>query len=648
MNLVVVARRPEIGERAAATIQRLDRPAPVADADLSPADPDGPSLARRPDPGALRPAASRRAGDVRRDHLPHRRRRRRPPPRRARRAAADPRPAGHGLVAGRAAVRRRPGPASSSTMADRLVVDGSSLVAATGSSACAQLAAAAAMDRSCRSATSRSSASRAGGRRSPRPSTCPSSCRSSRSIRRIAVTYGTHDETGVAAGDERRQADLPRRLARLAARHAVVKPLAPVTGGPGRRPARGQARGGRGPGSPLHRGLGGDAARRRGRRGRRRAADRLADAAGTTLRVEILAERRGSELRADVTAEAETVHVRGWQDGVEALDRGVPGRPPDRRRTCSPRRSRPGGPDRIARDGDRAWPRELAGGDRAASANRTSRSCRTRRPVARVAAERIAVGPDGRRGAPRPGRLGDDRRVDAGRRSTASWRPRRCASPCPGRRSTSGSGTTATSRATIRSPTCSSWTRGSSRALRSPDSPARVLPVSMSSTVATRASCCRSNRSIRSRAAWRSARRAARRGARPHTPRSSAGRCASTAPAGPCSTSSSSGSGRTATSCRSSRAARPSTSSELALAIPAPTHVEPHVERVTLNPSILGSADELLAITHGAAKAAAIGEIFGPVRDPGRWPAQLARRSGAIWLIDEAAAAQLPANAVRA
>ena len=42
---------------------------------------------------------------------------------------------------------------------------------------------------------------------------------------------------------------------------------------------------------------------------------------GTTLRVELLADRRGSELRADVTAEAETVHVRVWQDGVEAWDR---------------------------------------------------------------------------------------------------------------------------------------------------------------------------------------------------------------------------------------------------------------------------------------------------------------------------------------
>jgi len=43
--------------------------------------------------------------------------------------------------------------------------------------------------------------------------------------------------------------------------------------------------------------------------------------AGTTLRVELLAERRGSELRAEVTAEADSVHVRAWQDGVEALDR---------------------------------------------------------------------------------------------------------------------------------------------------------------------------------------------------------------------------------------------------------------------------------------------------------------------------------------
>jgi len=89
-------------------------------------------------------------------------------------------------------------------------------------------------------------------------------------------------------------------------------------------------------------------------------------------------------------------------------------------------------------------------------------------------------------------------------------------------------------------------------------------------------------------------------------------------------------------------------SSELALAIPAPTHVEPHVERVTLNPAILGTAGELFAVAHGPGKAAVLGEIFGRRRDPSRWPAQLARRAGATWFLDEAAAARLPADAIRA
>jgi glucose-6-phosphate dehydrogenase assembly protein OpcA len=42
---------------------------------------------------------------------------------------------------------------------------------------------------------------------------------------------------------------------------------------------------------------------------------------GTTLRVELLARRRGSELRADITAEAEVVRARVWLDGIEALVR---------------------------------------------------------------------------------------------------------------------------------------------------------------------------------------------------------------------------------------------------------------------------------------------------------------------------------------
>jgi len=79
----------------------------------------------------------------------------------------------------------------------------------------------------------------------------------------------------------------------------------------------------------------------------------------------------------------------------------------------------------------------------------------------------------------------------------------------------------------------------------------------------------------------------------------------------------------------------------LAMAIPAPTHVEPHVERVTLNPAVIGSARQVLVLATGMAKAAVIDEILGPTRDPGRWPAQLARREGATWILDEAAAARL-------
>jgi 6-phosphogluconolactonase len=87
------------------------------------------------------------------------------------------------------------------------------------------------------------------------------------------------------------------------------------------------------------------------------------------------------------------------------------------------------------------------------------------------------------------------------------------------------------------------------------------------------------------------------------------------------------------------------TSSELALAIPAPTHVEPHVERVTLNPRFLDAARDVLVVSHGAAKAEIMATVFGDVRDPARWPAQLVRRAGVTWLLDAAAAARLPDRA---
>ncbi len=86
-------------------------------------------------------------------------------------------------------------------------------------------------------------------------------------------------------------------------------------------------------------------------------------------------------------------------------------------------------------------------------------------------------------------------------------------------------------------------------------------------------------------------------------------------------------------------------SGRLALGIPAPTHVEPHLPRVTFNPSILEATKEIVVMVSGAAKADVLARILdGPRLDPGSsdgLPAQLARRPSASWLVDAAAAARL-------
>jgi 6-phosphogluconolactonase len=80
---------------------------------------------------------------------------------------------------------------------------------------------------------------------------------------------------------------------------------------------------------------------------------------------------------------------------------------------------------------------------------------------------------------------------------------------------------------------------------------------------------------------------------------------------------------------------------EWAVGIPAPTHVEPHVARVTLNPSLVRAAHEILVVSHGDSKAEVLRDVLrGPI-DPRRLPAQLARRPGATWILDRAAAALL-------
>jgi 6-phosphogluconolactonase len=77
------------------------------------------------------------------------------------------------------------------------------------------------------------------------------------------------------------------------------------------------------------------------------------------------------------------------------------------------------------------------------------------------------------------------------------------------------------------------------------------------------------------------------------------------------------------------------------VSVPAPTHVEPHVARVTLNPRVLDVARRVIVVAHGAAKASILAEVLGPERDERRWPAQLARRAGATWILDEAAASAI-------
>lgn len=78
-----------------------------------------------------------------------------------------------------------------------------------------------------------------------------------------------------------------------------------------------------------------------------------------------------------------------------------------------------------------------------------------------------------------------------------------------------------------------------------------------------------------------------------------------------------------------------------AVGVPAPTHVEPHVPRITLNPAIASAARELLVVSHGDSKAAVLRDVLHGDVDVRRFPAQLARRTGATWILDRAAAAAL-------
>jgi 6-phosphogluconolactonase len=83
----------------------------------------------------------------------------------------------------------------------------------------------------------------------------------------------------------------------------------------------------------------------------------------------------------------------------------------------------------------------------------------------------------------------------------------------------------------------------------------------------------------------------------------------------------------------------------LCLAIPAPTHIEPHLDRVTLHPRLLAAARTVIVVATGAAKAANLGRGWAAGTDVRAVPVAAARLPTATWILDEAAAAGLPRDA---
>lgn len=77
------------------------------------------------------------------------------------------------------------------------------------------------------------------------------------------------------------------------------------------------------------------------------------------------------------------------------------------------------------------------------------------------------------------------------------------------------------------------------------------------------------------------------------------------------------------------------------MAVAAPTHIEPHLPRVTLSPYLLRAARSIVVMVPGAAKAEAVADVMGSPFEPSRLPAQLAVLPNATWLLEPGSAAQL-------
>ncbi len=82
-------------------------------------------------------------------------------------------------------------------------------------------------------------------------------------------------------------------------------------------------------------------------------------------------------------------------------------------------------------------------------------------------------------------------------------------------------------------------------------------------------------------------------------------------------------------------------SEELALGVPAPEHIEPHLPRVTLSPHLLRAAGSVVVMVPGVAKAEVVAECFTSPSNLRRLPAQLALRPNTVWLLEPGSAARL-------
>jgi glucose-6-phosphate dehydrogenase-like protein OpcA len=315
MNLVVIARRQEIGERSAATIQRLTGRHPSRTTILSAADPDGPSwldaqimafcvMPREDAAATCAETIYLTAGGEAGRHL-------------------------DGILAPLlihdlpVTVWWPDEPSFGSqaandlfAMADRLVVDGSGW-RGTGLD---QLRRMAALQDRLPLAISDFALIRQSRWREAIASVfdIPDFLPYLRHIRRIAITYGVRDESEAETTNIVKPIYHAAWLAsRLGMR--VTKPLAPIALPARRGPTR---PGGVGPLATAGGGLGATLRLERTDIGVVIRPVLSEMPPGTTLRIELRADWRGSELRADVTAEQEAVHARIWQDGVHALERG--------------------------------------------------------------------------------------------------------------------------------------------------------------------------------------------------------------------------------------------------------------------------------------------------------------------------------------